>query len=157
MPETEINEQSPRVAPTLRLSRTGLIMSLLAMVLAGVGVYCIFPESVGGPPLPVQISLDQQPVETTSGVGAVMTEVVVIRNLADHPIPRLSIEINGQYLMFQESPLTVGQSLVLPLRVFTDKRSSQRYNPTKYPAKDITVAGQLPSGARGMTKVKFAE
>ena len=47
------------------------------------------------------------------------------------------------------------ETLVLPQRMLTDKRSSTRFEPTKYPVEDITVAGQLPSGARGMTQFKI--
>ena len=148
-------EATSNVAPTLQLSRRGLILCLLAMVVVGLTVYSLFPESVGGPPLPVDVQLDSQPVETTSGMGAVLTEVVVVRNLSDHEIPKLTLEINGQYLLYQDPPLAVGESLVLPQRVFTDKRSSQRFNPSKYPVKDVIVTGQLPSGARGMTKFEF--
>ena len=58
------DETQPSVAPTLQLSRVGLILCLLSMVTVGLGVYSIFPESVGGKPLPVDIELDRQPVET---------------------------------------------------------------------------------------------
>jgi len=125
------------------------------MVTVGVTVYSLFPESVGGKPLPVEVQLDRQPIETTSGMGAVLTEVLVVRNLSNHEIPKLTLEINEQYLLFQDPPLAIGESLVLPQRVFTDKRSSQRFNPSKYPVKDVIVTGQLPSGARGMTKFEF--
>ena len=144
-----------RVAPTLQLSRNGLLACLTAMVVVGLSVYALFPESVGGPPLPVTVSVDSQPVETKGGGGARMTEVLVIENLSEAEIPRLGIEINGQYLLHRDSPLPLGEPLVIPQRAFTDKRSSQRYNPTKYPATEVIVSGQLPSGARGMTKFEF--
>ncbi|MGB7346446.1 MAG: hypothetical protein WBD20_19660 [Pirellulaceae bacterium] len=149
------SEPAPKVAPTLQLSRRGLIISLVAMVAVGLSVYALFPESINGPPLPVNATLDRQIVETKGGQGATLTDVVVLNNQSDADIPRLSIEINGQYLLHRESPLTQGESLVLPLRVFTDKRSSQRYNPVKYPAKEVIVTGQLPSGARGISKFEF--
>ncbi len=149
------DEAKPSVSPTLQLSKAGLVICLLAMVTVGLTVYSLFPESVGGKPLPVEVQLDRQPVETTSGMGAILTEVVVVRNLSDHEIPKLTLEINEQYLLFQDPPLAVGESLVLPQRVFTDKRSSQRFNPSKYPVKDVIVTGQLPSGSRGMTKFEF--
>ena len=79
----------------------------------------------------------------------------MVRNLADHPIPRLSIDINGQYLLFRDSPLNVAEELVLPQQVFTDKRSSYRFDPSQYDVEDIVVTGQLPSGARGVTKFEF--
>ena len=148
---------APSVAPTMRLTRAGLLFSLAAMVGAGLGVYALFPESVGGPSLPVRVTLDRQPVETANGSGAVVTEVVVVTNLADHPIPKLSVDVNGQYLLFRDSPLKIEEALVLPLRVFTDKRSSQRFNPEKYDVEDVTVTGQLPSGARGVTQFLFED
>ncbi len=153
------NEQTqpPNIAPTLQLSRRGLVFSLLAMVIAGLLVYQSFPPAVGGPDLPVAVSLDKRPVDTTGSQGAVVTEVVVITNEADHEIGRLAIEINGQYLMFTETPLEVETDLVMPLRVFTDKRSSQRYDPSKYPPEEIIVRGQLPNGARGSSKFEFGE
>jgi hypothetical protein len=148
-------ESRPSVAPTLQLSRGGLIVSLLAMVATGLGVYALFPESVGGPPLPVEVRLDRQPVETPGGSGAVVTDVVVVDNVSDHDIPRLSLEINGQYLLMRQSPLAKGESVVLPQRVFTDKRSSQRFDPTTYDVQEVTVSGQLPSRARGMSRFEF--
>lgn len=156
-PDSSVAKTEPtaKVAPTLQLSRTGLMMSLLAMVTAGLAVYTMFPESVGGPPLPVEVAIDSQPVETTSGRGAVVTEVVVVKNSSENEIPKLTIEINGQYLIIQEKPLSIGESLVLPQSIFTDKRSSQRFNPGKYDVADVTVTGQLPNGARGVSKFEY--
>lgn len=150
-----MSDSAPKLAPTTRLTRTGLIASLLAMVAAGLAVYSLFPSSVGGPPLPVQVTLDNQPVVTVSGKGAVMTEVVVIKNTSDHEISKLTIDINGQYLLLQNSPLAIGETLTLPQRVFTDKRSSQRFEPSRYEVEDVVVTGQLPSGARGVSKFDF--
>ena len=148
-------QSPPRVAPTLRLSRRGLIFSLLAMVGAGLTVYSTFPDSVGGPPLPVKVTLDRRLVETVGGRGAMVTDVVVVENLADHPIPRLSLDINGQYLLFRESPLEVAEEFVVPQQIFTDKRSSQRFDPSRYEVEDVVATGQLPSGARGVSKFDF--
>ena len=150
-------QANPTLAPTTRLSSRGLTIALLSMAIVGLSVYAMFPESVGGPPLPVTVTVDRQPIETTGGQGALLTEVVVVENQADHDIKRLSIEINGQYLLFQNSPLLVAEKLVLPQRVFTDKRSSQRFNPDKYEVEEIIVTGQLPSGARGVSKFEFAD
>lgn len=144
-----------RQAPTLRLTRTGLIACLSAMVIGGLSVYSLFPEQVGGPPLPVNVRVELQPVETTSGVGALMTEVVVVENLIDDEIRKLSIDINGQYLYIQNSPLAANEVLVMPQRAFTDKRSHTRFDPVKYPIEDIVVAGQLPNSSRGVSKFEF--
>ncbi len=147
---------APSVAPTLTLSRGGLLLSMLGMIAVGLGVYAIFPESVGGPPLPVTVQLDKQPVEVPGGGGAVMTEVVILRNDSDHAIPRITLDINGQYLLFREAALAKGESLTLPQRVFTDKRSSARFDPDNYEVEEIVVTGQLPTGARGISKFEFA-
>lgn len=154
-PSCTESEVATKVAPTLRLSRTGLVLSLLAMVTTGLGVYALFPESVGGPPLPVEVSVESKPVETTSGRGAIVTEVVVVKNASENEIPKLTIEINGQYLIIQDKPLSIGETLVLPQSIFTDKRSSQRFNPGKYDVADVTVTGQLPNGARGVSKFEY--
>jgi hypothetical protein len=153
--EHDLEPPQPRIAPTLQLSRRGLVISLLSMAAAGMSVYALFPKSVGGPPLPVQVRLDRQPVATTGGSGAMMTEVVVVANISDDPIPRLTLEINGQYGLYRDSPLGQRESIVIPQRVFTDKRSSQRFDPSRYAVQEVTVSGQLPSGARGMTKFHF--
>ena len=145
------------VAPKVGLSRRGLTASLAGMVGVGLLVYSIFPERVGGPDLPVEVVLDYRMVESVAGQGMVATEVVVVRNLTDHVIPRLSIEINGQYLLFRDAPLIASEELVLPQQIFTDKRSSQRFDPRRYEVEDIVVTGQLPGGARGVLKVDFLE
>jgi hypothetical protein len=148
---------NPTIAPTLRLSRRGLIASLAAMVAAGLSVYAMFPASVEGPALPVAVKLDRRPMPTTGGGGAIVTDVVVVENLADHELKRVSIELNGHYLMFQNSPLAAGQNLVLPQAVFTAKRSSHRFDPDRYQIEDIVVTAQLPSGARGVSKFEFSD
>lgn len=143
------------VDSNLGLSKVGLILSLASMVAVGLIVYSLFPNSVGGPPLPVKVELDYRMVEAMGGRGPVATEVVIVKNLESFEIPRLSIEINGQYLLFREAPLMSEEELVLPQDVFTDKRSSQRFNPRKYDVEDVVVTGQLPSGSRGVIKFDF--
>lgn len=132
-----------------------MVTSFLLIIVAGLSVYGLFPSSVGGPPLPVDVYLDKQPVESANGMGAVLTEVVVVENLTEHEIPRLTLDINGQYLLFRDPPLGKREVLVLPQRVFTDKRSSQRFNPSKYAVHDVVATGQLPNGARGVTTFEF--
>ncbi len=145
------------MAPTLRLSRRGLILSLFAMAATGLAVYSVFPDSVGGPPLPVEVKLDRRLVETVGGRGSIVADVVVVKNLADHPIPRLSLDINGQYLLFRDTPLAVDEEFIVPQQIFTDKRSSQRFDPSRYEVEDVVATGQLPSGARGVSTFEFEE
>ena len=145
------------VVPRLHLSRRGLCVCLVLMVAAGLSVYAMFPERVGGPPLPVVVELGKGAMPTGDGAGKLLTEVIVLTNLTDHPIPRFSIEINDQYLLIRDAPLAANERLELPQRVFTDKRSSHRFNPVKYPVEAVTLTGQLPSGARGVTRFLFED
>jgi len=147
-----------RVAPTSQLSRGAMIASFGVMIAIGLGVYALFPASVGGPPLPVVVVLEDAPVETTGGNNvAVVTKVVRVTNQLDQPIKNLAIELNDQYLLMQASPLQPGESLVLPQAVFTDKRSSQRFDPLTQTVTEVIVRGQLPSKARGVSKFEFGD
>ena len=145
-----------KVNPNLKLSRRGLTICLATMVGSGLLVYSIFPESVGGPDLPISVDLQWRPVETLAGDGKLVTEVVVITNRSEKDIARVDIEVNGQYLLFREPPLRKNEELTLPLRVLTDKRSSQRYDPARYPPTEVIVKGQLPSGTRGVSQFEFS-
>ncbi len=157
MAETAPENEPIRVAPSARLSRGGLIAALMTMVAVGLGVYALFPESVGGPELPVSVSLGQEPVQTTSGKVSMLTEVVKVTNRADHQIGRLSIELNDQYLIMQSSPLAAGETLTLPQSVFTDKRSSQRFDPNVKQVTEVVVTGQLPNNSRGVSRFEFGQ
>ena len=159
--ESESNDDATgrpqSVAPTLKLSSRGLVLSLMVMAGAGLSVYTLFPSQIGGPELPVSVQIDRQPVPVMGREGAVLAEVVIVKNLTDHEIAKLSVDINHQYLYLQNSPLPANESVTVPQRMFTDKRSSQRFRPEKYSVKEITVTGQLPSGARGITKFEFRD
>lgn len=157
MTENQGNSELQPINPGPGLSRRGLILSLAGSVIAGLLVYSLFPESVGGPSLPVEVTLDYSMVETVNGQGLVPTEVVVVKNLEAFEIPRLSLEINGKYLLYRKSPLKASEELTLPLQVFTDTKSSKRFNPREEEVEDIMVTGQLPSGSRGVNKIDFVE
>ncbi len=159
---TEQTEQAvqPKLQPldpNLGLSRRGLLLSLAGSVVAGLLVYSLFPESVGGPSLPVKVSLDHRMVESFGGRGLVAAEVVVVNNLEEFSSPRLSIEINGRFLLFRDPPLEALEELVLPQEVFTDTKSNQQFDPRVFEVEDIVVTGQLPSGSRGVIKKEFLE
>jgi hypothetical protein len=153
----ESRREAVRVSPHNQLSRSALAFAFAVMIAVGLAVYAVFPESVGGPPLPVTVSVEEAPVETINGQFAVMTEVIRVTNTSEGPIGNLTVEINGQYLMTQASPLSAGESIVLPQQVFTDKRSSQRFDPGSTDVDEVVVTGQLPSKSRGVSQFEFAE
>jgi hypothetical protein len=104
--------------------------------------------------LPVEITLDRRFVETRDGTGAALTEVVVVESLADFDITNVTLNLNGQYFLYQDAPLKARETLVLPQQIFATK-SNQRFTPGRYPITDVTVTGKLPSGARGVTETPF--
>ncbi|MEM0927000.1 MAG: hypothetical protein AAGJ83_13245, partial [Planctomycetota bacterium] len=148
---------SVAVAPKGQLSRGMLITAFGVMIGVGLGVYSVFPETIGGPPLPVAVTLGEAPIPSAIGKMAVLTEVVAIKNLSQDPISNLMIKINDHYLMTQASPLAAGETLTLPQAVFTDKRSSRRFDPAIQHVEDVTVSGQLPSKSRGISQFEFAD
>jgi hypothetical protein len=147
----------PALRPEPKLSGRGLTTALLLacfLPLAGLSIYAIIVGGAFDKPLPVEVEVGKRMVPIAEGGGAVLADVVIIRNLSDHDIPRLTIDLNGQYFLHQDKPLTVGEELVLPQAIFSTK-SNQRWNPGDYPLKEINVTGQLPTKGRGVLEVNF--
>ena len=147
----------PRIAPTLTLSSRGLLLLLLLVCLvplSGLTLYAMVFGRAAEYKLPVNITIERRFVETRDGTGAVLTDVVVVESLADFDIPNVTLDLNGQYFLYQDAPLKAGETLVLPQQIFATK-SNQRFTPGRYPIEDVTVTGKLPSGARGVTETPF--
>ncbi len=148
-----------KLAPTPKLSGTALTIALLTvsiLPLAGISLYATLYGRAAEKPLPVEVQLDRQLVIDESGQGGLVTDVVVIKNLSEHPIPNLTVDLNGQYFLYRDSPLGENETLVLPQAIFMTK-ANQRFTPGRYPITDVTVTGRLPSNARGVTEVAFGE
>ena len=154
MPDRSTPDLVP-VAPHSRLSGGQFAFGLAVMVGVGLTVYAMFPGSVGGPPLPVKVGLGQEPVETVGGTVAMLTDVVTIENETDFQIKNLTVELNGLYLLTHASPLLPGERLVFPQEVFTDKRSSKRFDPERQVVDEVVVTGQLPNKKRGVSLIEF--
>lgn len=145
------------IAPTPRLGGWGLTLALLAtclVPLTGLSLYAVFFGRAADRPLPVRITVDRVPIETADGRAALLTDVIRIENLADHAIPNVTADLNGQYFLYRDSPLSVGETIVIPQNVFATK-SNQRFAPGRYPIEVIHVTGRLPSGARGVAEAQF--
>jgi hypothetical protein len=126
-------------------------MALAAMAALGLTIFSLFPDSVGGPPLPVKVSVEKAMVETVGGIGKVPTDSVIVTNISDGPIAHLVVVINGHYRLDRQSPIQSGESLTMPLSIFTDKRSSRRFDPETYEVTKVVCNGQLPKGTRGVS------
>ncbi|TWU26956.1 hypothetical protein Pla52o_08120 [Novipirellula galeiformis] len=157
-PTADLADQPPRkIAPNPRLSGWGLTFGLLAaclIPLAGLSLYATFYGRAASRSLPVEVTLDRQTVVAPNGQGGMLVDVVVVRNLADHEIPNLTVNLNGQYFLYRDSPLQKGETLVLPQAIFMTK-ANQRFTPGRYPILEVTVTGRLPSNARGVKETHF--
>ena len=158
--DTSPPEDAPRsIAPTPRLSGSGLLWLLLLvslLPLISLSVYAVFFGRAADRDLPVEVALDKKPVTAMGNQGTVITDVVVIKNLADHAIPNLTVNLNGQYFLYQNSPLGIEETLVLPQQIFKTK-ANQVFVPGRYTIDEVTVTGKLPSGARGVAEVQFGK
>lgn len=157
-PETESRFDPPRsIAPAPRLSARGLFVSLAAVCLfplITLSVYAVLFGKASEHKLPVTILVDRRPIPTIDGKGQILDDVVVIQSEVDFAIPNVTVNLNGQYFLYQEKPLAGGEELVVRQAAFATK-SSQRWVPGRYPLDEITVTGRLPSGARGVTEVRY--
>ena len=145
------------IAPKPTLSGPGLLLILLGTCLAPLIVLSVYKATIGPATeatLPVRVIVDQRPLATADGRGAMMDDVVVIENPQDFDIPHLTINLNGQYFMYHDRPLGAGESLVIRQSVFATK-SNQLWVPGRWPLSKVLVTGQLPSGARGVLQVDY--
>ncbi len=145
------------IAPKATLSGPGLLLILLGTCLAPLIVLSVYKATIGPAVearLPVRVIIDQRPLATADGRGALIDDVVVIENPQDFDIPQLTINLNGQYFMYHDRPLAAGESLVIRQSVFATK-SNQRWVPGRWPLTGVLVTGQLPSGARGVLEVNY--
>lgn len=149
---------SPRsIAPVPQLSSRGLFLSLAAVCLLpliALTAYAIIFGKASEHKLPVTVSIDRRPLPTVDGSRRILEDVIVIENEADFEIPNLTLNLNGQYFLYQDQPLAIGESLVVRQAAFATK-SSQRWVPGLYRIDEVTVTGKLPSGARGVTEVQY--
>ncbi|TWU66308.1 MULTISPECIES: hypothetical protein [Crateriforma] len=155
--DTPAGVRTDQLAPTPRLSSRGLSIALLMtclLPLCGLSLYAVLFGRAAQHTLDVNVQLDRRAVPAVGGGGAFLTEVVVIENQSDHDIPNLTVDLNGQYFLYQDAPLSQDDTLVVPQNIFATK-SNQRFVPGRYPITDVTVTGRLPSGARGVTETLF--
>jgi len=145
------------LAPTAKLSPKTLTLLLVATCLVPLitlSGYAILFGKASDAPLDVEVVVAKEPVEAVGGQGAILTDVVVIRNLTDHKLPNLTMNLNGQYFLYRDSPVLPGERLVFPQSIFATK-SNQRWVPGRYPLTKINVTAKLPSGKRGVKIVKY--
>ena len=146
-----------KTRPEPKLSGRGLTLALLLaciLPLSGLSIYAVIAGGAFDKPLPVEVEIERRALPVASGEAAMMEDVLVLRNMSEHEIPRLTIDINGQYFLHQEKPLGAGEELVLRQAAFATK-ANQFWVPGRYPITEVNVTGQLPSRARGVLEVAY--
>lgn len=145
------------IAPTRRLSprllTLLLLMTCLVPLVALSGYAAMFGKA-SDTALDVDVTVAREPVEAVGGQGAILTEVIVIHNRTAHELPNLTVDINGQYFLYRQSPILPGERLVLPQQIFSTK-SNQRWVPGRYAITEINVTAKLPSGRRGVKVIRY--
>lgn len=160
-PEASTTKPAPentpsRIAPAPRLSRGGLVIGFVAVILMGLLAYSFYPDAVGGPELPVTVEVTTK-VMPSKSKAMIPAKVVSLTNESKDPLRHLAVILNGHYQIMQDSPLAPGETLDLPLAIFTDKRSSRRFDAKHYPVQKIVVRGQLPAGTRGVSVFRYSD
>jgi hypothetical protein len=133
---------------------TLLLLSTCFVPLIGLTVYATFFGRASDADLPVDVGVGVEPIETVGGQGAILTEVIWLKNNFDRDLPNLTIDLNGQYYLYRQSPLKPGERLVLPQQIFSTK-SNQRWVPGRYPITEINVTAKLPSGRRAVKTIEY--
>ena len=145
------------IAPVAQLSARGLFLALAAVCLfplITLSVYAVVFGKASEHPLPVRVLIDRRPLPTQDGSAQLLEAVVVIESQVDFDIPNVTVNLNGQYFLYQDKPLTARETLLVRQAAFATK-SNQRWVPGRYRLTEITVTGKLPSGARGVTEVQY--
>lgn len=145
------------IAPAPRLSGRGFTLLLLStcfLPLIGLSVYATFFGRASDAGLPVEIGVGKEPVEAAGGGGAILTDVVWLKSNFEEDLPNVTIDLNGQYFLYRQSPLRAGERLVLPQQIFSTK-SNQRWVPGRYAITEINVTAKLPSGKRAVKTIEF--
>jgi hypothetical protein len=142
------------IAPTRRLSPRVLTLLLLMtclVPLVALSGYAAMFGKASDTALDVDVTVAR---EAVGGQGAILTEVIVIHNRTAHELPNLTVDINGQYFLYRQSPILPGERLVLPQQIFSTK-SNQRWVPGRYAITEINVTAKLPSGRRGVKVIRY--
>ncbi len=153
----EVQEPPRSIAPNPRLSGKGFLLLLLLtcfVPLIGLTAYAVLFGRAIDKVLPVELAVAREPVDAAGGQGAILTEVIAIENVGPDELPNLTVDINGQYFLYRQSPLRVGERLVLPQQIFSTK-SNQRWEPGRYPISEVNVTAKVPGGHRAIKTVKF--
>ncbi len=157
--DSRIHDLPVSLAPARKLTARQFFSLLLLMCflpLTGLTCYAVFFGRARDVILDVEVGIGKEPIPTADASGAILTDVVWIKSLYDHELLNVTIDLNGQYFLYRQSPLQAGERLVLPQQIFSTK-SNQRFKPGRYPITEINVTGKLPSGRRAVKTATFPE
>lgn len=145
------------IAPVAQLSTRSFFIAFALVCLIPLAIlsgYAVRFGKATEQTLPVSVSIDRRPVETTRAQRIELEDVIVLVNDADFAISNVYVDLNGQFFMYVDRPLAAGDNLVLPQTGFVN-RSGQRWVPGNFRIEKITVMGKLPSRARGVIEFRY--
>lgn len=144
----------PRIVSRIQLAI--LMLTLIAGPIAcGLLLYALTPK-LGEPPLPASIKFQSEWIET-EGSDRRLVPCIVIKNDSDGELGKLSIGLNEQFYSTGNRILQSGQQTSIPLESFIARNGSVRFPVGQRVIEQVTVFGQLPNGARGVSEYKLAE
>lgn len=131
-----------------------MFLAACLLPLIGLSGYSIWHGKPHDAALDIEVLVGYEPIELADGRGAILADSIVLTNPSAHPLPNVTVEINGQYFLYCDSAIQPGERLVLPQSHFTTK-SNRRWVPGRQPIESVTVTAKLPSGKRGVRVLEF--
>lgn len=146
----------PQPRTVTRTQLAILMLTLIAVPIAcGLLLYALTPK-LGEPPLPALIKFQSEWIGNEE-VNRRLVPCIVIKNDSDGELGKLSIGLNKQFYSTGNRILQSGEQTSIPLESFIARNGSVRFPVGQRVIEQVTVFGQLPNGARGVSEYALSE
>lgn len=146
----------PQPRTVSRIQLAILMFTLIAGPIAcGLLLYSISPK-LGEPPLPALIKFQSEWIGDKE-INRKLVPCIVIKNDSSGELGKLSVGLNEQFYSTGNRVLQPGEQISIPLETFIARNGSVRFPVGLRVIEQVTVFGQLPSGARGISEYSLSE
>lgn len=146
----------PQPRTVSRIQLAILMVTLIAgPILGGLVLYSMSPK-LGEPSLPALIKFQSEWIGT-EGTNRRLVPCIVIKNDSQGELGKLSVGLNEQFYSTGNRILQPGEQTSIPLESFIARNGSVRFPVGLRVIEQVTVFGQLPSGARGVSEYSLEE
>ncbi|MCU0716612.1 MAG: hypothetical protein MUD03_10845 [Pirellula sp.] len=146
----------PQPRTVSRIQLAILMFTLIAGPIAcGLVLYSMSPK-LGEPPLPALIKFQSEWIGD-EGTNRRLVPCIVIKNDSAGELGKLSVGLNEQFYSTGNRVLQAGEQASIPLESFIARNGSVRFPVGLRVIEQVTVFGQLPSGARGISEYSLTE